>query len=239
MTLRDRMTRAEDYVFGLMSEQERARAERDMEVDPAFRECVMMLAEQLRRLREPDGPVSISDDAWAQISGRIAAMPQMAGMAGTAPDPTRKGMLGVKRPFAHQFGGWKGTVMALALAAAMAVGYVVGQASAPVPSPQTLALLEAPDGTAGALVEAYADRSLRILPLADIEVPPGKVLQVWAVGRPVGVLPHAGEGMLRGPELPLPREGEVYELTLEDAPGVPAGRPPGPVVLSGEAKAAR
>lgn len=243
----DRMARAEDYVFGLMSEEERVRAERDMEVDGEFRECVMRLGEQLRRLRAPNTPVEISDDAWRDITRRIAAMPQMTGAATSArmagaglqlPGASRSGFLKVKRPFAQQFGGWKGTVMALALAAALGVGYYVGRASAPLPSPETVALLNDGDGSPAALVEAWHDRSLRLLPFVAIEAPAGKVLQFWAGGQPVGVLPRATEGVVRGPHLPLPRVGERYEITFEDAPGVSAGQRPGPIILGGEATAA-
>ncbi|WP_246674490.1 hypothetical protein [Mesorhizobium sp. B4-1-3] len=44
----DRVARAGDYVFGLMNDRERARAERDLQVDPAFRDTVLRLAERLR-----------------------------------------------------------------------------------------------------------------------------------------------------------------------------------------------
>jgi anti-sigma-K factor RskA len=246
MTPNDRMARAEDYVFGLMNEQERARAERDMEVDPQFRECVVMLGQQLRRLREPNVPISISDNAWRDITRRLASMPQMtgaataAGMAGVtlpgAGDPSRKGHLKMKRPYAEQFGGWKGTVVALGLVAALGVGYVVGQQSAPLPSPVAVAMLDDADGEAGAFVEAWPDRSVRLVPISTVDVPEGKVLQFWIDGVPYGVMPRSLEGLLRGPELPLPREGAIYDLTLEDAPGVRQGQRPGPTVLTGEAK---
>ena len=245
MTPKDRMSRAEDYVFGLLDEQERQRAERDMEVDAEFRDCVMLLAEQLRRLREePKVPLSIPDDAWRDISRRIAAMPHLAGvetaarMAGIAlpsNDPSRKGLLRVKRPAAHQFGGWRGTVAACALAAALLVGYFAGQASAPAPTPMAAAvLLAAGDGQAAALIEEYAARRLRILPLTAFDVPEGKVLQVWSGEMPVGIMARAVETILLGPDaLPAPQAGRGYAITLEEAPASSTGRPQGPVLASG------
>lgn len=245
MSMKDRMSRAEDYVFGLMDEHERERAERDMEVDPEFRNCVMVLGEQLRRLRdEPNVPVSIPDDAWREISQRIAAMPHLAGaetaarMAGMLPparDPSRKGLLGIKRPYAHQFGGWRGTVVAGGLVAAMAVGYLAGQATAPAPTPVAVAVLETGDGSAGAVIEEYPGNRLRILPLAAFDVPEGKVLQVWAGTIPVGVMGRAAEVTLQGPDMPAPQAGHRYEITLENAPGSSTGRPQGDVVVSGQA----
>ena len=37
----DRMSRAGSYVLGLMDEADRERAERDLEIDPAFRDAVV------------------------------------------------------------------------------------------------------------------------------------------------------------------------------------------------------
>ena len=91
------------------------------------------------------------------------------------------------------------------------------------------------EGAAGAIVEAYANHSLRMLPLVPLDVPAGKVLQLWSDGAPLGVFPRAAEGTLQGPELPAPQAGRSYEITLEDAPGTSSGRPRGPVVLSGQA----
>ncbi|WP_246674327.1 hypothetical protein [Mesorhizobium sp. B4-1-1] len=56
----DRVARAGDYVFGLMNDRERARAERDLEIDPAFRDTVLRLAERLRAF-DPEGPEGRGD----------------------------------------------------------------------------------------------------------------------------------------------------------------------------------
>lgn len=245
MTLKDRMTRAEDYVFGLMDEHERQRAERDLEVDGEFRDCVMLLAERLRRLREqPRGPISIDDDAWHDITRRIASMPQMIGaetaarMAGAglaSPDPSRKGLLRIRRPYAHQFGGTRGVVVAAVLAAALAVGFLAGQATGPARTPQTVAVLADEAGAAGAIVEAYADGNVRILPLAPLEIPSGKVLQLWIGDAPSAVLERVAPTVVQPPAPLEPEAGERYEITLEDAPGAAADQARGPLVLSGEA----
>jgi len=46
----ERLSRAGNYVLGLMSETDRRRAERDLEFDPAFREAVLRVAERMRLL---------------------------------------------------------------------------------------------------------------------------------------------------------------------------------------------
>ena len=49
----DRMERAGNYVRGLLDDRERARAERDLELDPAFREAVVEQAERMHVLHRP------------------------------------------------------------------------------------------------------------------------------------------------------------------------------------------
>ena len=43
----DRLSRAGNYVLGLMNDTDRARAERDLEIDPAFRDAVFSIAERI------------------------------------------------------------------------------------------------------------------------------------------------------------------------------------------------
>lgn len=83
---------------------------------------------------------------------------------------------------------------------------------------------------------------MRLVPLEDFEVPEGRVLQVWtlpdAETGPVslGTLEGAADVRLAGPNLPLPADGQLYEITLEPAPGSPTGRPTGPILVKGFAK---
>lgn len=152
-----------------------------------------------------------------------------------SPDASRKGFLGVKRPYAHQFGGWRGTVVAGALAAAMAVGYLVGQAGAPSLKAETVAILVDAQGVPGAIVEAFANRSLRVVPLAPIDVPAGGTLRLWAGPVALGFLPGSGETVLHGADLPADGAGETYRITLEDATRSTPAATPGREILSGTA----
>lgn len=130
----DRVARAGDYVFGLMNDRERARAERDLEIDPAFRDTVLKLAERLRAL-DPDGSSKEGQDArWKLVSQRLAELPQMhnrlAGLAvaESGPPPVVVHRL-QRRPYGvglHALGGRLGFVIALALVAAFALGYLAG-----------------------------------------------------------------------------------------------------------------
>lgn len=73
-----RVARAGDYILGLMSDAERERAERDLEVDAAFRDAVMQMAERMRVFdRAAPDTAPPDDDRWKFIAGRIAELPQM------------------------------------------------------------------------------------------------------------------------------------------------------------------
>lgn len=124
MISRDRMARAEDYVLGLMDEHERMRAERDMEVDPEFRQCVLNLAHKLQRLHEMTQPPRAGDQTWNEIAARIAGMPHMAGE--TIPTPRMANPMAL-RPVGqalHALGGRRGLAVALAMIVVFALGYL-------------------------------------------------------------------------------------------------------------------
>lgn len=72
-----RVARAGDYILGLMSDAERERAERDLEVDAAFRDTVMQMAERMRVFDRVIPDNDPSDSRWKFIAGRIAELPQM------------------------------------------------------------------------------------------------------------------------------------------------------------------
>ncbi|TIW23102.1 MAG: hypothetical protein E5V65_02120 [Mesorhizobium sp.] len=126
----DRIARAGDYVFGLMDERERARAERDLEIDPAFRDAVLRLAERMRAL-DPVGPSNaLSDERWQLVQRRLGQLPQMrlAGLNQGEVKPVVIHRL-ERKPYGvglHSLGGRLGFIIAMALLAAFALGYLAG-----------------------------------------------------------------------------------------------------------------
>ncbi len=131
MSSEDRIARAQDYVLGLMDDTERRRAERDLEVDPEFRDCVLSLAERLRAMNREKTP-TVHDAAWAEISQRLASLPQMArgGDASTGPAQSRRAIGLPPKPVgrgAHETGSRRGTAIAIGLATAFALGYFAGR----------------------------------------------------------------------------------------------------------------
>ncbi|RWI96687.1 hypothetical protein [Mesorhizobium sp.] len=128
----DRIARAGDYVFGLMDERERARAERDLQIDPAFRDAVLRLAERMRALEPQGASATASDERWQLIQRRLGELPQMrfAGLdkGDVKPQPIVINKI-ERKPYGvglHSLGGRLGLAIALALAAAFALGYLAG-----------------------------------------------------------------------------------------------------------------
>lgn len=126
----DRLARAGHYVLGLMDDEERERAERDLERDGAFRDAVLNIAERMHVLDAGPAP----DGRWRAVSGRIAQMPQMRGAAPAATlsaGPRTANSRSAIRIGLHSFPGWRAALMAASLIAASALGYVAGSSNAP------------------------------------------------------------------------------------------------------------
>jgi RNA polymerase sigma factor (sigma-70 family) len=111
------------------------------------------------------------------------------------------------------------------------------------PQAQVVAVLIDDAGEPLAIVEDYGDRSSRVTPLAEIDVPADRTMQVWTLPNedlgPVslGLLDRSQTTLLdNGPALPLPQPEQLYEITIEQEGGSPTGRPTGPIVGKGFAK---
>ena len=153
----DRMDRAGRYVLGLMDDAERERAERDLEIDPAFRDAMVEIAERMHVFDHMPAPEKALLDGWRVIKERIAAMPQMRpapAIEQTPPEPAQSGqhvtfgrrrsdkLRGTIVPEApaktigtglHSVPGRRALVLALFLAAAFALGYAAGVTSVEIP----------------------------------------------------------------------------------------------------------
>ncbi|MER9305699.1 hypothetical protein NKJ06_20685 [Mesorhizobium sp. M0293] len=120
----DRIARAGDYVLGLMNDADRERAERDLEIDPAFRDAVVQFAERMHVFdrAEPAG-----EERWKQITQRIGDLPQMrtSGLSDARPPTVIRSLS--QRPYGiglHTLGGRRGFVVASGLIVAFAFGYL-------------------------------------------------------------------------------------------------------------------
>lgn len=147
----DRMDRAGRYVLGLMNDEERERAERDLEIDSAFRDAMVEIAERMHLFDRMPAADETPQDHWRLIKEKIDAMPQMR-LAKVAkprepePEPAtpnvsfgrrrsdrpRAGIVPETAPGTIGMGlytvqGRRALILALCLILAFALGYVVGR----------------------------------------------------------------------------------------------------------------
>jgi anti-sigma-K factor RskA len=258
MSAADRMARAGDFVLGLMGDEEHRQALADLETDTEFRDAVARLAMQMQALDDTVVPEPAPDALWQKIEARIADAPAIGSQAPVRapvaappppePEPEPGKVVDIDtarraRPVgAASLGGWRGGLLAASILAACGLGFMVGRFTLPPPQPVVVVVLADDNQQPGAIVEAYGDDRVRIVPLTEFEVPAGKTLEVWTlydqqVG-PVslGTFARPQEIVLRGPDLPAPQPNQLYEITLEDAPGSPVGRPTGPILVKGLAQ---
>ena len=129
------------------------------------------------------------------------------------------------------------------MAVAVALAAVLLFAPPRVPQAAAIAILVDEAGEPLVIIEDYANRSARIMPLVELEVPEDRTLQVWTLPDeetgPVslGIFDVPQTTVLEGgPELPAPATGQLYEITIEQEGGSPTGRPTGEIVAKGLAK---
>ena len=78
-----------------------------------------------------------------------------------------------------------------------------------------------------------------MIPLTEIDVPPGRALEIWTLWDPkvgprsVGLIDSARTTTLNLNNLPTTGPRQLFEITLEPAGGSPSGRPTGPILYKG------
>lgn len=129
----DRMARASKYVLGLMDEDERARAERDLEHNTAFRDAMIQVAERMHLfdLNRPDQ--SAAPALWKSITAHLGALPHIRiaepSEAGSKSPPSvaAQGSASVTHGRKQHLGrGWRISLLTLSLLTACGIGYAAG-----------------------------------------------------------------------------------------------------------------
>jgi anti-sigma-K factor RskA len=231
VTREEAMQRAGDYVLGLVDEIGMRRIEREAETDPTLAAAIVTLERQMAALDDTVTPVEPSEAMWVRIAQRLD-ITEPAAVSAPA-------QLVRRRPW-REIMPWVGIAASVVLAAG--IGYLSAALTLRQPEPVMIAVLLSPDqATPGAIIEAFGDDSIRVVPLEDFVVPEGQVLEVWTLPDPdagpvsLGTLEAAQRRRLAGPNLPPPAPGQLYEITLEPAPRSPIGRPTGPILAVGYA----
>lgn len=227
---RDDMALAGEFVLGVLDRAERASVERRIQRDPAFAAAVADWQRHFAGLDATTPGVTPSPELWSRIEASRLA--QRSGRPATRGEPLLSGLwnsLRLWRP-----AGLAGTLAALVLGFALLM-----RISAGPETPQLVAVLSAPDGRAAAVVNAFANGTVQLIPLDTIPVPDGRVLEVWTLQtREQGPVSLARMDKARTIRLDLrglspAQVGHLFEITLEPQGGSPTGKPTGPVLMKG------
>lgn len=222
---------AAEYALGVLDDTEMARAEALVATDRAFAREVGSWRDRLSPLDATAAPVAPPAALWTRIEAATHAKPRV--VVRPAATPSLTDVIWGRIDF------WRWSALAGA-AAAVAMLVVTGAMFARWPAePTMIAVLTPENGRPGAVVHAFADGTVKLIPLADIPVPQGRALQVWTLRDrtegpiSVGLLDRAQSVRLDLGKLPAPRADQLFEITLEPETGSPTGRPTGPVLMKG------
>jgi len=225
-------TLAAEFVLGLLDAQAQAEAERRLKSDPAFAREVEQWRARFAAFDQTAEEMPVGDALWQRIE------------QSTRQPAPREAASGAWRNLWNSLPAWRS---ATAFAAVLAITFGIASFVATqfardeaARKPVYVAIL-VDDATknAGAVVNAFADGRVEMIPLTEINVPPDKALEIWtlwdrSVGpRSVGLIERARTVILNLNALPKTGENQLFEITLEPKTGSPIGRPTGPVLFKG------
>jgi anti-sigma-K factor RskA len=236
---------AADYVMGLLDGAERAAAEQRIATDQSFAQAVSAWRERLRDLDLSAEETPPSPALWQRIADATKIAPI------DALPSARAALRGATLWDNIRF--WRGLGIGGALAAMLFAVIMIGALTtsrhlrrdliALAQSKPVYVAVLVNDATkeAGAIVNAFSNGRVELIPLRPIEVPAGRTLQVWtlwdrAVGpKSIGLTGQSRTLQLNLESLPETVQNQLFEITLEPEGGSPIGRPTGPILFKGNA----
>lgn len=231
---RDDSSLAAEYVMGLLDAEAHADAERRIGSDAEFARHVETWRARFSPLDDTADEVAPAGDLWQRIEGSLvketpAAQTPAVGAIGR-----------LWRSLTALRIATLGSALTAVLLAIVAVTALQHAQQVAARKPIYVAIL-VDDATrqAGAIVNAFADGRVEMIPLVDMNVPQGRALQVWTLWnreigpRSVGLLSRAKATQLDLEKLPSTSADQLFEITLEPAGGSPTGRPTGPILYKG------
>ena len=214
--------RADDFVLGLLEDRAETDAAESLATDPAWAAAVGRARDKLLPLDMTAEEQPLAAHLWTSIRPRLRDAAPVVALPVARSESKRRRFVPA----------------ALAACIGLLAGALLGGswfASEPV----VIAVLLAEDGTPTAVVEDYGSTEAHIRFVSDVEVPQNRQMQVWTLPSaemgPVslGVLSGADAAALNPPRLPLPNNGQLYEITLEPYGGSTTGRPTGTILAKG------
>ena len=236
---------AADYVMGLLDGAEQAAAEQRIATDQSFAQAVSAWRERLADLDLTAEETPPNPALWQRIADATKIAPI------DALPSARAALRGAT--LWHDIRFWRvagisGTLAALLFAVIMIGALTTSRhlrhdliALAQSKPVYVAVLVNDATKEAGAIVNAFSNGRVELIPLRPIEVPPGRTLQVWtlwdrAVGpKSIGITGQSRTLQLNLESLPETVQNQLFEITLEPEGGSPIGRPTGPILFKGNA----
>jgi anti-sigma-K factor RskA len=227
MTPADDHSLAGEFVLGLLEGEAKLDAERRLASDAAFAREVESWRVRFGEFDAATEPQPAGDALWSRIDAAVRRR---------LPEETR-----VPPAWSRWWGNvavWRGAACAAAIGMlVLAVGLGIAIRAARQQPTMIAVLLDG--NRAGAVVQAFADGRVVLVPIATFDVPQGRALEVWTLPSrergpvSVGLMERARTLQLSLKDLPAPSIDQLFEITLEPASGSPTGRPTGPVLFKG------
>ncbi|MGH6642155.1 MAG: anti-sigma factor [Bradyrhizobium sp.] len=236
---------AADYVMGLLEGAEHAAAEQRIATDDGFARAVSAWRERLADLDSTAEETPPSPALWQRIADATKIAPI------DALPSARAALRGATLWNNIRF--WRGAGIGGAFATLLFASIMIGAlitsrqlrndmiALAQRKPIYVAVLVNDTTKEAGAIVNAFANGRVELIPLRPIDVPAGRTLQVWtlwdrAIGpKSIGLTGQSRTLQLDLGSLPETVPDQLFEITLEPEGGSPIGRPTGPILFKGNA----
>jgi anti-sigma-K factor RskA len=224
---------AAEYVFGTMSARARRRFQKIQRALPAAQQAVQVWEQRLTPLAWSVPPAQPSPAAWAAIDRRTGGQASRPAAQASAWLAWLKPSLGVAFGVLATLG-----LVRLYPTAVVPVDQIV-QERGTLPASYVGLLTDAANNPVVLASSTRHGRIMTIKMLRKVDVPPGKVLQLWALPKegaafPLGVVPAEGTGSFQMADTSEKLLSSVPHLavSVEDAPAR-AGAAPAPYLLTG------
>ncbi len=221
---------AGEYVLGVLSSADAAEIERAMQSNRELRGAIYFWENRLFALTSAAAPIEPEASLWASIERDLAARAALTAAARTEAKS--------RTSLWQSLNFWRfGSFVGFAATAVLLWFVFVGQPIEAVPA--YTAVLQAPDKSAGYLVQADARGGVRLTPLVSTSPGPQQALQFWTKQQnakgptSLGLVPANQVIHVPSERLPGLEANQLFEITLEPAGGSPIGRPTGPILFVG------
>ncbi|MFM9975822.1 MAG: anti-sigma factor domain-containing protein [Beijerinckiaceae bacterium] len=224
---------AVDFVLGLTDGAEKIRAERWFETDEVFATIVYTCREKMTEIDRTAPEQKHTSLTW---EGLEKALDPRSAIPAVQAQVRREGWFS---GLWESLGFWRPAAMATGFATILLAVGLVGQMLQPAAQPVYVAVLQTGEGRSAAVVNAYADGTVTLVPLESIGVPEGRILEVWTLQTreqgpvSIGRMDRARTLKLDLKSLNRPDAGHLFEITVEPTGGSPTGKPTGPILMKG------